>query len=751
MKEHIINKAINGWDYQNSDRIFYHEGYHYDYVTDATDINLKDDGVEIILTLTSGKSACLTLAALTDHNLSFEFGPLPLSHEMPAFYLPVTAQPRHALSISEESDQVQLEYGELRVTLARSPFSLQIQRGRTQFTLSGKKVSRQPVTPGLGIRIDAQGHSETYMSWESKNGQHFYGLGEKFSKVEKSQARITSYVMDACATNSTDLSYKAHPILLCDAGYGVMMATARRTHWDVGHFCFESVSVLSESALLRGYLFFGDSLKALVQIQAEMQGKPDFPAPWTLGVWYSRCAYQTAEEVLGIKHQLETHRLPFDVLHLDVNWGKHYWYKDFWVDCCDFEWGDGHFPQPEAFLSALEHDNVACSVWINPYLPPGTAIYQDALDKNYLVKTLDGGIAHVYRRNVSEIGIPDLSNPLAYSWWKEHLKTLLRRGLKALKPDYADRIPENALFHNGYSGRDMHNAYIWLYAKVCYEATQEVHGTALVWKRPGFLGCGRFAGTWSGDVESTFEGLKHTLRGGLSVGFSGECYWSSDIAGFKGQNVDPELYIRWSQVGMLCSLARYHGVSPREPWHFGQQAVDIVRRYSQLRYRWLPLLLALGSEAQDTGLPLMRHLALEFADDPFVHAIDDQFMLGENVMVIPILEPGQQQRSVYLPAGRWYSLHEKRWYDGQCVHNLDITLEDIPVFIREGAIIPTFAEDIRHLKTFNHVPIVLQGYGNITQGSGTLIDENRQRYHWTLNNNDLNCDYPGVVKFAALL
>lgn len=745
MEEHIISKAINGWDYQKSDRLFYHEGYHYDYVTQATDIIERDDGIEIQLMLSSGKLACLMLAALSVRNLWFEFGPLPLRHEMPAFYLPVTAWPRHALTLTRNQENVQLHYGELVVTLTLSPFSLQVSQGKTVFALSTKLVSRQPVTPGLGIRIDTLGHTETFLSWEIKNGQHFYGLGEKFGKIEKSQTRSTSYVMDACATNSTDLSYKAHPILLSDAGYGVLLATARRTHWEVGHFCFESASVLSESPVLRGYLFFGDTLKALVGAQAEMQGKPDLPAPWTLGVWYSRCSYQNADEVLEIKRELQAHRLPFDVLHLDVNWCKHYWYKDFWVDCCDFEWGEQNFPQPEAFFTALEKENIACSVWINPYLPPATDIYREALENNFLVKTLDGDIAHVYRRNMSEIGIPDLTNPQAYTWWKAHLKTLLRRGLKVLKPDYADRIPEDALFYNGYSGRDMHNAWIWLYAKVCYEATQEIHGTALIWKRPGFLGCGRFAGTWSGDVESTFEALKHTLRGGLSVGFSGECYWSSDMAGFKGKDVDPELYIRWSQVGMLCSLARYHGVSPREPWFFGQKAVDIVRRYSQLRYRWLPQLLALGCEAQDSGLPLMRHLALEFEHDPFVHAIDDKFMLGAHIMIVPILEPGQTQRSVYLPAGRWYSLHEKCWYDGQRVLNAEVTLEDIPIYIREGAIIPTFAENVTQLKSFNHVPIILKIYGDTPRGSGTLVDENRRRYRWSYEKDRLSCDYPGAV------
>lgn len=751
MEEHIICKAINGWDYQNNDRIFYHDGYHYDYVTEIVSVAATANAVALTLLLTNGKQAYFNLSVVEEEKLYFEFSPLADGHEMPAFYLPISDAPRHALTVADSEHDIRLSCGNLCITLGKAPFSMQVSWGEKLFTLSGKKVSRQPITPALGMRIDGQGQIETFLSWEIKNGHHFYGLGEKFGTVEKSQTQSTSYVMDACATNATDLSYKAHPLLLSTGGYGLLLATARRTRWEVGHFCFESASVLSESALLRGYLFFGDSLKQLVQTQAEMQGKPDLPAPWTLGVWYSRCAYQNAQEVRAIKRQLDEHRLPFDVLHLDVNWGKHYWYADFWVDCCDFEWGEQNFPQPEAFFRELADEEVACSIWINPYLPPDTAIYREAHDLGYLVRTVDGGIAHIYRRNVSNIGIPDLTNPAAYAWWKAHLKTLLARGVKALKPDYADRIPENARFYNGYSGKDMHNAYIWLYAKVCYEATQEVHGTSLVWKRPGFLGSGRFAGTWSGDVESTFEGLRHTLRGGLSVGFSGECYWSSDIAGFKGQQVDPELYIRWSQVGLLCSLARYHGVSPREPWHYGQQAVEVVRRYSELRYQWLPYLLALGCEAQDTGLPLMRHLALAFEDEPFVHTIDDQFLLGDSIMVVPVLQPGQSQRHIYLPAGRWYSLHDKVWHQGQRVITQDLTLDDIPLFIREGAVIPTLTENVPHLKAFSHLPIALRIYGDRhTQSSGVLVDEQRRRYHWTLDNGTLRSDYPSPLTVAYI-
>lgn len=727
MDEQVISKPINGWDYQNTDRIFYKEGFYYDY---AVQINRapdqSEDHITIDLTLLSGNQAELIIEIFDEDTFHFEFKNKIGSYEMDSdTYLPKTLLPVKA-ELFEENDRYKIVYKELTIEFLKEPFQIVVKKSnQIKLATSIKKVSRQFITPGIGQRIDQSGKSEAFISWNIQNEENFYGLGEKFGQVEKSQSRITGYAMDACGTNTTDLAYKNYPILLSTKGYGMIFDTARRNHWDIGSFCHVSSTYLVESSVLRGYIFLGGNIKQLIEKNTSIIGRPEIPAPWTLGVWYSRCAYMNKTELYEVKQKLQECNLPFDVMNIDVHWGENYWYNKFWVDCCDFEWGFEEFPDPEQMFEELWGEGIACSAWINPYLPPGTRIYQEGLEKGYLVKTIEGGIAHITRRQVSEIGLPDLTNPAAYSWWKDHLKTFMARGIRVLKPDYTDRIPENALFANGYTGIDMHNMYIYLYVKACYEATQEIYGTALVWKRPGFIGTGKFTGTWSGDVEATFEGLKMTLRGGLSVGFVGETLWSSDIAGFKGEMPSEELYIRWSQVGLLCSLARYHGTTPREPWYFGEKAIEVVKKYSDLRYRWTPYLMELTVEAANTGLPVMRHLAIEYPEDPLARKIDDEYLLGDSILVVPILVEGQQERSIYLPAGNWYDIHSGSWYEGNKLIRVSITLEDIPIFIKEGSVIPTFKHDLKQLKDFVLEDIELTAYGTPADKKGTIVSNER--------------------------
>jgi len=292
----------------------------------------------------------------------------------------------------------------------------------------------------------------------------------------------------------------------------------------------------------------------------------------------------------------------------------------------------------------------------------------------------------------------------------------------------------------------MHNMYIYLYVKACYEATQEVYGTSLVWKRPGFTGTGKFTGTWSGDVEATFEGLKMTLRGGLSVGFVGETLWSSDIAGFKGDMPSEELYIRWSQVGLLCSLARYHGTTPREPWYFGEKAIEVVKKYSELRYSWTPYLMELTVEAMKKGLPVMRHLAIEYPTDPIAKKIDDEFLLGDSILVVPILKENQMEKSVYLPAGNWYDLHTKIWYEGNKLIQIPVTLDEIPIFIREGSVIPTFKGEKYHLKDFSLSEIELVSYGKPVDKQGCLVSHDRNVIPYEIKDGQVKAKIP--LKFV---
>jgi alpha-D-xyloside xylohydrolase len=197
-----------------------------------------------------------------------------------------------------------------------------------------------------------------------------------------------------------------------------------------------------------------------------------------------------------------------------------------------------------------------------------------------------------------------------------------------------------------------------------------------------------------GDSQCTWNGMAGALRGGLSLGLSGVPFWSHDVGGFINpdnfQPPHPTLYIRWAQWGLLSSHTRFHGVGPREPWHFGEKAVEVVREFARLRYRLLPYLYALAHEAHETGLPVVRPLWLEYPDDPHSPYMDRQYLLGPYLLVAPVLNE-EGRCNVYLPPGRWYD-----WWDGTVVEGPrylsasggSVPIERLPLFVRGDSLLP---------------------------------------------------------------
>jgi len=192
--------------------------------------------------------------------------------------------------------------------------------------------------------------------------------------------------------------------------------------------------------------------------------------------------------------------------------------------------------------------------------------------------------------------------------------------------------------------------------------------------------------------------MRCCLRGGLSAGFNGDAFWSHDIGGFVGPQPSPEMYIRWMQFGMLSPFCRWHGTTPREPWEYGETALEVARHYGELRYRLIPYLRQCAEETCERGTPILRHLKLEFPEDALLEHVDDQYMLGPDLLVAPVLEPGVSQRRVIFPSGHWRPFEGGEAVEGPCARNVEAPLERIPLFVRVGATIPMFETAPQHLK-----------------------------------------------------
>jgi alpha-D-xyloside xylohydrolase len=683
--------------YQDDTRIFHRAGFSYDSVAAVTRASFTDGVLTAHVTLDSGAPALLTVTIVVDGILRLRFWPADAIadfEETSEMLVPLATEPPVG-TFTEQADAYTLTVGDYALWLHKEPFGMEILHcGARIFELETEKLAGKYVTPPLGFRSPG---SEAYISWRMQNNERFFGLGEKWNKVEKTSTRATIWAADTCGSNTTDMSYKSLPLLFSTKGWGMLLHTGYRSFWEVGTFSYTSGSALVEDNKLDLFLFLVPTLKALIGLYTGLTGKPQMPPRWALGVWMSRCVYSNRAEVEAVQARLRAEHIPCDVVHLDPSWMKTHYYHRLGVDACDFEWNDEAWPDHKQMLRQWLADGFSTCFWVNPYIPEDTALYEEAKAKDYLLKTADGATARL--EHGEPVGTVDFTNPMAKTWWKDHLKALVDEGASVFKPDYGDRVAEEAIFANGKTGKEMHNRFMFLYTEAAFEAVKETRGENIVWRRSGYIGSQRYPGTWAGDTQVTWQGMRGALRGGLSAGFGGEAFWSHDIGGFVGDKPDPELYIRWAQFGLLSSFCRFHGTTPREPWEYGDEALDIVRHYAQLRYVLMPYLLAAARESTVTGLPMLRHMQIEFPGEPNIDTIDDQYMLGPDLLVAPVLLPDATSRYVYFPKGRWWSLEDVSCVvDGPGFVEVAAPLERIPIFVRTGAVIPRYIHEPQHLK-----------------------------------------------------
>lgn len=689
--------------HQSSERIFHQADFTYDEVAAVTGVGLKGHELNADLTLESGQKATLLVRFLAPEVLRVQLVPAAEAYsfsERSHMLVPFDANPPEC-RLRETAEGWEVDFDTRHLILAKNPFSLRIldrATERTIFATEHYPLAGKPLVGALGFRqrMETPGSGapqatpQPYLSWKTHNRERFFGLGEKWNKVEKSSTRATVWASDTCGSNSNDLSYKSIPYLLSSRGWGLFLHSGYRSFWEVGAFSYVSGSCASEDDKLDAFFFFGpeDDYKTLIERYTALTGRPRPVPDWALGLWMSRCQYADAAEAEAAMHGLRERGIPADVINLDPKWMRKHWYFEIGVDACDFVRNETGFPDLPGLWRKWRKNGFKTCLWVNPYLPEGTAIYEHARAADYLLRTIDGGIARL--SHGEPVGMVDFSNPAARDWWKGKLMEQLADGAAVLKPDYGDRVPEDALFHNGKTGRELHNRYLFWFTEACYQAAEAVHGEGFVWRRAGYIGSQRYPGTWAGDTRSTWEEMLACLRGGLSAGFNGDAFWGGDIGGFTGPEPSAELFIRWAQWGLLSPLARFHGAnSPREPWYFGETAVSVVRHYAKLRYRLLPYFKRCAEEAYTQGTPLMRHLQLEYPQDPATPAIDDQFLLGPDLLVAPVFEAGATQREVYFPEGEWIDFEDPdRRFAGPRYHTVEAPLERIPLFRRTGAVIP---------------------------------------------------------------
>jgi alpha-glucosidase len=492
-----------------------------------------------------------------------------------------------------------------------------------------------------------------------------------------------------------DPLYMSVPVYTCMQPKGSYMLFYENPYR--GELSFnEQACVHFERGALRSYFFAGSPIQCLDRY-TQLTGRPTMPPRWALGYHQSRWGYRSEDEIRQVAADFKRHKLPISAIHLDIDYMDGY--RVFTFDKTRF----GH-------VSEMANDLQSDGIRLVTILDPGVkvdrnySVFQDGLRKGMFC-TLPNGRPMLSVVWPGWVHFPDFTNPDVRQWWSSYYPRLLDQGIAGIWHDmneptaftpWGDKtfplLTRHALETQESDHLGAHNLYALLMNRAGFEAMKKYRPGHRPWllSRAGYAGGQRYAWNWTGDVETSWEALRQTLATMLGVSLSGFTFTGSDIGGFSG-TPDRELYLRWFQLGAFSPFFRTHsvlGTSPREPWMFDEEILLTTRKLLQMRYRMMPYLYTLAWQSHQRGTPLLRPVFWSDPEDPALWEISDQFFLGSDLLLAPVLIEGQREREVHFPTGIWYDLWDDSRYVGPASYTIPADLDRIPAFSRGGSILP---------------------------------------------------------------
>lgn len=589
-------------------------------------------------------------------------------------------------------------------------------------------------------------HQDRAAIFESFNigpSETIYGLGERFDSVSRRGRPVDFVNHDAIGTSNTR-SYINVPFFWSTAGYGCFLNSYARTEWDVGMSETGALGFSTEESFMDYFIIAGPKPKDILRAYThDLTGVCPMLPTWTFGLWLSRNSYTSWDVVDTVIASADKHRIPLDVVHLDT-----FWFREDWNP--DLEFDPIRFANPAAKMASLLASGIHTSLWQYSFISdnPNNKLRQESLTNTYHATAgPDTTDPFTYPPNTSgwktDDLVMDFSNPATRKWYSDKISTLITQGATAIKTDFGDCNPPDAYYKN-VLGRRFQNSYSLAYhatvvdgmrkgtptssggggsttnSIVTTDTTQSTNPsqqTPVLWSRAGTAGSQRHPLHWGGDSQCSWTALQGSWFATLSMGHSGFSFFSHDVGGFIGKP-NPELYTRWAQTSLLAtSHFRAHGAgdgNEREPWAFGEETLGEVRRCAGWRMRLLPWLVGVARRSVVEGVGVVRHLVVEFPGERGCWGVETQGMVGEGVMVVPVLRPLvelEEEMEVYFPRGRWFD-----FWTGRVV--LDARecgrwgmvktprLDEVAMYVRGGTAVP-LAEEGR-LRTFDKVGEVVE-------------------------------------------
>ena len=541
------------------------------------------------------------------------------------------------------------------------------------------------------------------MSKSSKDGECFYGLGDKATQMNLKGKRLENFATDQYAyQKDQEPLYKVVPFYIGlhnKQSYGIFFDNTFRTFFD---FCQERRNVASfwaEGGEMNYYFIYGPQMQDVVTTYTDLTGKPELPPLWVLGYHQCKWSYYPESKVKEITSKFRELKIPCDAIYLDIDYMEGF-------RC--FTWNKEYFPDPKKMVAELAEDGFKTVVIIDPgiKIDKDYWVYQEALEKDYFCKRADGP----YMKGKvwpGECNFPDYTNPVVREWWAGLFKELISDiGVKGVWNDMNEpavmEVPNKTFpmdVRHSYDGnpcshRKAHNIYGTQMARATYHGVKRFAypKRPFVITRSAYSGAQRYTSSWTGDNVATWEHLWIANIQVQRMCISGMGFTGSDIGGFAEQPTG-ELYARWIQLGVFHPFCRTHSSGDhgnQEPWAFDEEVINITRKFVSLRYQLLPYLYTMFWQYIEEGVPMLKPLVYYDQEDIQTHYRNDEFIFGNQILVCPILEPNAVGRRMYIPRGEWYNYWTNEFAIGGREVWVDTRFDEIPVFVKAGSIIPKY-------------------------------------------------------------
>lgn len=545
----------------------------------------------------------------------------------------------------------------------------------------------------------------------------YYGFGEKaFPEMSRNGKYLVNWNTDTFAYPvSTDPLYQSIPFFYAlhdGKAYGLFFNNTFRSFFDMGKRTPESYTFGANGGELDYFIFTGgkeNSPKKVLEDYANLTGKTPLPPIWALGNQQSRWSYFPEKRVREIADGFRKNKIPADVIYLDVDYMDGYRV---------FTWDKTRFPNPPEMLADLKADGFKTVLIIDPGIKrdENYSTYTEGLKNNIYVKNADGSIL-IRNAWAAESAFPDFTDPKARDWFGAQYKNHLAEGIAGFwvdmnepatfvtpnyeKPETMHHPAKTFALDTPHVGdglpdthRRYHNLYGMQMARSTFDGVKKLapKKRPFVLTRAGFSGVQRYSAVWTGDNYSGWEHLALSIPMLANLSVSGVPFVGADAGGFAEMPTG-ELYARWLQAAALTPFLRSHSVGwvgNKEPWAFGDEWTRINRSSVELRYQFLPYLYTLFREHERTGQPVMRPLWYEYPNDKRTYLINDEFMIGTDILVAPIVKEGTNIRGIYLPVGAdWVDWWTGARLESGKMHYIQFPPDNLPIYVRVGAVIPT--------------------------------------------------------------